>query len=367
MKRFVVPVLTLALLLLGAVLWRFERSPAGPRGQAGDRASGSEVTGASADALAGTAKAKRDGADASVAKPAEQPLDAMDCDAPQGNVVTVDGEGITALEFCAAWRRMSGPSTGGDSAVMDKQGKALLQQMIDARLVARALAAAGHPVQGADVDTSLTEMWTKRGASRASVEESLRTQGIDLSVVRADLRQRLELAKLVELRADVEPSEQAIAALYAADPTRWGTPRSATVEVFLARAAPTAPAAERAKAHAVADAFAAGVARGGAPKALAEASGMKITPPFELTADAGEPELAAAAFSLQPQQWSPVVPARVGWAVARLVKITEGKARPLADVRERIRALLLNDHKLSEQQRLLQELRAAAKIVQLQW
>lgn len=367
MKRRAALVIVSLLAPFGFLLWRHEgtveRHDSGRTDAAGD------VAPAPTAVVALPAMQAEHGPDASAPEiePEQGALEPLDCNAPEGNVATVDGEGVPAAELCADWRRLSGPTDQGDPTVMDKQGKALLEGLIAARLVDRALTALGKPVTEGEVDTALLQLVALRGVSRRAYEQSLRDEGVDLAMLRRDLKRRTALQKLVELRGDLEPTSEEIQAAYAADPTRWGTPKTATLEVFLARAVPTAPAQDRAQALASAQAFSAGLSAGEAPGELAKRHGLVATPPIEVTAEGVEAELSAVAFGLAPGQWSQPVQTRAGWSVARLVKMTEGKARPLAQVRDPIRDRLMSERKLSEQRRVVAELRAASKVVQLQW
>src|SRR5512139_1292795 len=77
-------------------------------------------------------------------------LDPLDCATPFGDVARVDGEAITARELCAVWRHVAGAAELGDPTVLQQQGKTLLDAIIDARLVHRALASTGREVAESD-------------------------------------------------------------------------------------------------------------------------------------------------------------------------------------------------------------------------
>jgi parvulin-like peptidyl-prolyl isomerase len=310
-----------------------------------------------------------------VAKPAspERELLPLDCDAPSGDIVTIDRDAIRAADFCARFRQLAGPSAAGDPSVMERQGRALLERMIDAFLVDRALSQAGQRVSEREVDEELERAWRPldpehRARTRAELATQLKEQGIGIQTVREDLRQRAGLRKLVELRGALEPSEAEIAAAYNEDPTRFGTPRSATVEGFIARAAPTAAAHERARANSAAEAFAAALRAGGAePAALASEHGLTAVAAFDVDARGPEPELAVIALSLPVGAWSGVIATSAGYTVLKLLRKREGEARPLSEVREQVVALLRSRRELGEQKRILGELRAEATIVHVQW
>jgi len=134
-------------------------------------------------------------------------LDPLDCETPLGDVARIDGEAISATELCTAWRRVAGAAELSDPTVLARQGRTLLDSMIDARLVHRALASAGREVAESEVDTAFDELLARQHASsREAFEQTLRAQGSDVPEVRAELRRRLERARLLEQRKAIEPA-----------------------------------------------------------------------------------------------------------------------------------------------------------------
>ena len=309
-----------------------------------------------------------------------EPLGALDCDAPEGDVARVDGQPITAAELCAAWRMLSGSVQRGDPVAMDRQAKQWLERKIDALLVARALAADGRTVSEATVDAALdavVERHDRRTASkptsgaakvdaRKALEAELKSTGSTLDQVREDLREQLALKALVEHRERFEATDAIVERAYAADPARFGTPRTAAVEGFLARAPEGAAANERKKALDLATAFATRVANGESVEA-AVVPELQHIPRFEVSTAGPEPQLAAAAFRLAPDGWSLPVQTRAGYVVMRLIEIREGQARPLSEVRELVKQHVQGEHTVAARERILAALRKAAKIEYLQW
>jgi parvulin-like peptidyl-prolyl isomerase len=306
--------------------------------------------------------------------PAPAPeLAALDCDAPSGDIVTIDDRGILAADFCRRLKQLAGSSASGDPSVMERQGRALLERMIDAFLVERALSQAGQRVSDKEITAELERalsavLAANEPASRAELAGMLKAQGIEIETVRKDVEQRLALRKLVELRGALEPSEIEIAHEYNKDPTRFGAPRSATVEGFIARAAPSAPAHVRVKAKDSAEALADALhSAAGEPAALAAEHGLSAVAPFDVDATGPEPELAAMAFTLPVGAWSDAIPTQAGYTVLKVLKKNEGEARPLAEVRDQVVTAVKAQREVGEQKRILAELRAQATIVHKQW
>lgn len=327
----------------------------------GDAWSGRRGTGSTADA----------GSAAHVFGAEGAPLEALHCDAPRGDVARVDGQGISAAEVCAEWKRLSGAVQKGDPVVMDRHGKQLLERMIDAVLVTRALVTDGLVISEADVDAAVDAAATRRARSDRSVdamkafEAELKATGSTIEQVRRELRERLALEALVAHREPFEPSDAVLQRAYAEDPTRFGAPRTAKVEGVLARAPESAAAHERQRALEIATAFSTRVASGESVEA-AMGPGLQPMAPFEVTSTGAEPQLAAAAFHLSPGDWSPPVQTRAGVVVMQLVEIRGGEPRPFSEVREQVKQRVQGEHTLAARGRVLSALREAATIEYLQ-
>jgi len=376
--------LMLLALVAGALTWWALRLR--PEHEAGGAAAAvTERLHGPAAASPRSARATRLGADvpsmqAAVGEVGE-PLGALDCDAPAGDVARVDGQAITAAELCAAWRRLSGSVRQGDPVVMDRQSKQWLERKIDGLLVARALAADGLEVPETAVDAAVQAAVERQARpvatgkpapgdalveARKAFEAQLKATGSTLEQVREDLRERLALETLVDHREPFEATDAALRRAYAVDPTRFGVPRTAVVEGFLARAPESATASVRQQALDLATAFATRVADGESPEA-AVVPELQHMPRFEVTSEGAEPQLAAAAFALAPDAWSPPVHTRAGFAVLRLIEVRDGEARPFSEVRELVRQRLQGEHAIAARQRILAALRSAATIEYLQW
>jgi hypothetical protein len=257
---------------------------------------------------------------------------AFDCAHPAGLAARVDDVPIQLADLCTQLARLGGVTPNGTER---QQARHVLDRMIDALLVRRALG--GATVSEAELTAALGAMQPKLGA--------------DVELVAAQLRERLALEKLVKLRgADLAVTQQDIDAELAIGAPGIARGQGTQVEGFLARIAPgTDDTAARQRAEAFA-------------KQPTDATGMTPLAPFVVGDTGVEPALEAAAASLAPGAWSGALRTRVGYAVIRVIGTSPGEAVDTPGLRERVRTALETRKRAVAQQRLLEELRAVARI-----
>ena len=269
---------------------------------------------------------------------------AFDCTRPLGEAARVDGESISLRDLCARLARFGAVTAKGTER---QQAILALDRMIDATLVRRALAREGVAVSAADVETALGAMPPQVGA--------------DVELLREQLRERLELDKLAARGAEIVVSEHEVEAELAAGAPGIARGRGMRVEGWIARVPPAADAktqeAARDRAHALARAL-----RDGKP-----AAGHELAPlaPFVVGESGVEPELEEAARALPSGRWSAALRTRVGYVVVRVVGAAEGESLAAPSLRGRVRAALETRKRQVVRQRVLEELRAAARIEKL--
>jgi parvulin-like peptidyl-prolyl isomerase len=281
----------------------------------------------------------------------------LNCRQPAGTVLVIGAEAVSAEEFCRDLGQLAGPQPDPVSDGWRQQARQLRQQTIDARLVRLALAAEGAAVDDAAIDAALAERLSgPSGAAVAKLEAS------STQLVRAQLRQRLEMNKLLQLRGQAKVQDADLLAAYQADPGRFGEPAAAVALPFLWRLSRSAAEADVKQARSKAGQFLAAVQKGTpAELAIKDTAGQALAK-AELVQGAGEAELVAAALQLSPQQWSAPVRTQVGWAVVQVLEVKAGKVLPFDQVRERVRAFVLGRQGLTDRENLLTGLRAAAKV-----
>lgn len=284
-------------------------------------------------------------------------LPLLDCDAPAAVVVRVGAAAIVGDAICRELAVVAGPPTRPPSAAWRIQARQLRGQLVDELLVHQALASAGVVVDDAEVDAAVAALPHGRAAGAAPVGEC--------AVLRRQLRARLELARLLAIDGEAEPTDAELRAAYDDDPARYGEPGEARVTPFARRLPPSPTGDEVAVAAELVDGFLAAVAAGTAPAKAAAAAGLTALPPFVLEDRGIEPELRAAAFGLAPGRWTEPVETRIGWVVLRVDAVHPGKVRPFEQVREQVRASVVAASRHDRQDRRLGDLRAATTIVDL--
>lgn len=333
-----------ALLLLGLFAVRSPRRPGAPRTPPRADASAAPPVARpphdpmrAADAPAPSAP--RDG-DAS--------LPPLDCARPAGDVARVDGAPITASRLCA---RLASLGALRPSGVIPAQARLNLDQLIDATLVARALAWERAAVTDAELSAALAAL--DAGAPSP-----------DAGLLGEQLRERLELSKLATLRQPPqEVTESDVDAEIARGAPGIDRGQGVRVEAWIARVPPaTDPdAAVRATARQSAEDFARAV-QTEAPDAAAARLHLARVAPFVLSANGVEPELERAALALGTGHWSEALSTRVGWMVLRPLGRVEGARLPDAVLRARVRAALLRQRLSGTEASVIAALRNAARI-----
>lgn len=284
-------------------------------------------------------------------------LPALNCAEPKGTVAMVDGIALAAPAFCADLAVRAGVLKPDSPPAVHQQARGLLDQWVDGQLVDKALAAEHAEVSPAELDAAMAAVRRDRpGAETGAdgLQDKLRNQ----------LRQRLALKKLVDLRGDLEVPPGAAEAEFQAHPQRWQQASVATIQAYVVRTTGSADPAEREAGEKAAQTFAQSV-RDQDPAKLAASLEMRVQPPFELAAGSSEPELEAAVMALRPGEWTAPLHLRGGWAVARLVSRKDAPPRTFDSVQAEIRQNLQGQRRMAEQRRILAALRAQAKVEEL--
>lgn len=263
----------------------------------------------------------------------------LDCARPVGDAARVDEAGISAEALCARVARMGGP--GADRGHM----RVVLDQLIDAELVRRALAWEHQTVSEAELGAALAAM-----PSSPSTDDGL---------LREQTREVLELRRLVAARNPLAVSEQEVDAEVAAGATGIDRDRAVRVEAWIARTAPGDDGGTTAREAATA--FALGVQTAD-PEVAGARHRLTRLAPFVIQRNGVEPDLERAAFTLTPGRWSDAIPTRVGWVVLRPVDRVEGE-EPSPDVlRTRVRRALEGRKLEAARRTLIADLRSASRV-----
>ncbi|MBI5609997.1 MAG: peptidyl-prolyl cis-trans isomerase [Deltaproteobacteria bacterium] len=286
----------------------------------------------------------------------------LDCRQPAGDVARGTKVTVSAADLCADYLRLTGKTGRVTEAIDRRIARDTLDRLLDERLVAAALAEAHTAVSAEEVDAGLARLHMA-DPTRPEAAEQLKRQGVDVAVVRREVKKRLELERLLTLRAVTEPIDSEIMAEYQAHPERYvkGGVR-VSVQAYLARLPRDATPEAVAKALGQAQTFATAVQKQEPDKLAPQLRTVAPLPPFDITDGELEPDLAQAVQKLQPGQWTPPVRTRAGWMVAKVLDRKTGEPRPLREVAAQIVVRLRESRRVSEGKRVLAALRAEAEI-----
>lgn len=262
------------------------------------------------------------------------------CVRPDGNVATVDGEAIAVARLCGWLARIGAVRPGGADR---KQARVVLDRMIDAVLVARALRVEGAIVSDAEVDKALAALAGRR---------------LDPELLKTQIRERLELEKLAALRVAREVSDAEVDAEIASGAPGIDRGQGVNAEAWVLRVPPGGDA-ERAEQAARAFASAVGTT---APEVAARQHGLSHVSAFVLTANGVEPELEDTALALSKGQWSGAIRTKIGWTVLRVLGHVEEQKLDAAALRTRVRSAIATRKLQAAAKELREKLRAAATI-----
>lgn len=333
----------LLLCALGVAGWfYFLRTPSGD----GDHAS--PTTGAGSATGSGLAADRRAPSAGSAGSAAGAGSDArpagFDCSRPAGDAARIDGAPISLASLCGRLSRIGAVTATGTDR---QQAKLVLDQLVDATLVKRALDQQGKAVTDDEVTAALDTM---SGSGM-----------VDPDLLQEQLRERLELQKLATVRGGLAVSEQDVDAELASGAPGIDRGQGVKIEAWMIRVPVTADAKAVADAQKHAEEFARAVAKG-PPEAAATQHQMTAMPAFVVSESGVEPALEHAATTLAKGTWSGAIRTKVGWAVIRPVGAVAGTKLDDKALRVRVRQALENRKLATVRQRVIEELRSAAKI-----
>jgi hypothetical protein len=285
----------------------------------------------------------------------------LDCAAPAGDAGRTDKGSVSAADLCGEFLVLAGKKARVTTPIERGIARQTLERMLDEQLIAAALAEDHTAVTEADVDAGFAEL-DVHDPARPSLTEQLKRQGVDVAVVRRELRRRLQRTRLVEHRGQTEPKQAEVVQEYQGHPELYVKPGGGTkVQGYLSRVAPHASAEADQKAHKTAEAFAL-AARTQDPAAMLLKDKPETLAPFVVEAGGLEPGLAAALANVAPGQWILPVRTKAGWLVAKVLERVQGQRLELAEASPSIVVRLRELKRVAEEKRILATLRAAAHL-----
>lgn len=246
---------------------------------------------------------------------------------------------------------------------------AALDSLIDFELLYQESQARSVTVSDAAVDQEIARTKSKFPDSR-SFDKVLKAKGMTEDALRRDTRKTMAVNRLLEgsVFKDAQVPDAQIKDFYERNKEEFKHPAQTRASHILIRVPENAPASERDSAKKTAAALLAQLQAGTAfapmardhsqdPASAAQGGDLGYFAKGEMVE-----AVENAAFALVPGQLSGVVSTPYGYDI---IKVTDRRAtgyEPLADVQERIRAVLLKTERQKRQAAFVAELRKKAKI-----
>lgn len=249
----------------------------------------------------------------------------------------------------------------------------LLEQLIDRRVQYQAAKKENLIPSAAEVNAALEELKRQNAiTSDAEFRESLARERLTVEQVRRGIEERLAIGRMVnrQIRPGILVADEEIENYYATNRSKFERTPGVRIRHILFSTPPDATAEARAEARKAAE-EALGRLRGGADFAAVaqpHAAGSPSAGGEMGWLKRGElaPELEGPAYSLPVGGVSDVIETGAGF---HIIKVDERQAEPvapLADVRDQIREILLDEKMRSRVREWTQELRRKARI-EIKW
>ncbi len=286
-------------------------------------------------------------------------------------VARVNGQAILRRDFeLAVQLHFSGrrPGAVGLQELRAAREK-VLEKLIDGELLYQAAVKKGVSVGDADVETHYRDKEKSLGSPEA-LAKFLENNRFTEAQFREQIRRTLVVARFVD--KDVAPgiavTDEEVRRYYDQNPTEMRRPEGARVSQIMVRVAPDAPADVRASARQRIEAILGELRAGGDFVELARRH--SDGPEAKRGGDTGwlkrgggaPPPIEAAAFSLEPGQMSDIIETRRGFHLVKVIERRPGGAVPFEQVKDSIRARLVERGRDGAIEAYLAPLRAAARI-----
>jgi foldase protein PrsA len=264
-----------------------------------------------------------------------------DTDGGQTIVATVNGRAITYQRFI--------------EVLVSRQGMAVLQELIDEKLLQQAARRFGINVTDQDIEAEVNRLRLQYPSEQA-FQDSLRRSGQTLEQLRERLRMPALMRKISRAEASSQIGEKSARDYYEKHKSEFISPEKVRLRDLLLDTRENAT--ELHKVLKSGGDFA-GLARAFSLDPATKPAGgyMGILP-----VDSLAPHLARVVKDLKPGEISPVIEAPDGWYILKLEQRIPARQQSFEEVREQIIAKLVEERAQALQSDLLQRLRRDAKI-----
>jgi peptidyl-prolyl cis-trans isomerase C len=298
-----------------------------------------------------------EGREAKAAAPVPRELPAV--------VARVNDEAIERWEVDAAVREITLANLHPlPQAERDELVRTVLDRIIEHHLASQAARTRGVAATDAEIDEDLRQLRREQPL----LDERLKAAGVSPDQFRHQRRLSLDMAKLLRGAAATQVPDTEIAAYYRDNRDRFLLPEAVTASHILIRIFPDSSAAQRDEARRRATDILKQVL-GGADFARtardqSEDANTALSGGLVGTFPRGQmhPAFEAAAFSVKPGEISGVVETPFGFHIIRVDEHMAGRLQSLDEVREDIRALLIDRAGQEALARLIDEAKRTAKI-----
>jgi len=282
----------------------------------------------------------------------------------------INGEAVSKADFekaVTAIERQNGQPV--PPTERDRIFRALLDQMIGAKLLAQESKARKVVVTDAEVDTRIAAM-RKQFPSEEAFQSAMAAEKLTLDQVKSDAKQELMIVKMLEAeigpKVAVKPDD--IAKVYKENPTAFQVPERVRASHILITAAADAPAdvkqAALAKATSVLKSARAGKDFAALAKEFSQDPGSAAQG-GDLGAFAAQqmvPQFSEAAFKLKPGAISDVVETQFGYHIIKVTEKQPARTVKLEEAKPEIERRLFEANRNREMQAFVEALKQRGKI-----
>ncbi len=289
---------------------------------------------------------------------------------PTGPVALVNDLPIAAEKFNADFDKLTAKGARIAPERLQRIAKNILNKLIEGELRQQAIHSENVTLTDSEFDEAykdyIARYVNQQGHfDQATMNAELQRSKMSVDDLKAQVKEQRLAKKLIEKLGKIELSDADLKQFYDNNPSAWTEGASRDVRPLLFRLGSEALPSERKAAAAKADAAYAALKKGGDFEQIAKENGLEAMAPLHLSRGSGEGDLEKVAFELKVGEVSAPLTTRWGIYVLRLVEKNESHVRPYMEVREEIRQTLKSRKLYLEDRRIVQELRAKAKIVEL--
>lgn len=284
----------------------------------------------------------------------------------------VDGEPISRADFERAVKNIEGRAGGPVPAERrDEIFREILDQLVAYRALVQESRARKVTVADPEVEARI-EAIRKQFPDEGAFSKALADRGLSLDRLRADTREELLVAKLVEAEVtpQIDVKESDIKDFYDKNPERFQQPEQVRASHILIRLPEGGSAEQKKAARAKAEDVLAQVKAGGDFAALARQHSQDGSAPQGGDLNFFQrgqmvPAFEEAAFALQPGQVSGVVESPFGFHIIKVTERRPARTVPLAEVAPRIGQFLTQQQQQQKTEAFINAVKARHKIEML--